>query len=711
MSKPWYQNSYRRMLVDMHIPDWDEKFLSRYDPGRMGELYRRANLTSVMFYCQSIVGLCYWPTKTGKMHQGLSGRDIVAEMVNQLKTHNMAGCGYYSVIYNHWAFLEHPEWRIDPVGDITDGSFAGERYGHCCLNNPGYRDFVTAQVDELISSYDFDGFFFDMTLWPAICLCSHCRALYRREKDKDIPEVIDWTSPDWCEFQTARERWMSEFVKSLTAAVKGLNSEISVYHNFAPVTFNWTLGLPSSSAVHHDFLGADFYGDPIEQLMISKLMINLTPNKPLEFMTSCSINARDHIRLKRHETMEMQVFAATLFSSAFLSIDAVNIDGTVNPAVYERIGQIYAETAKYEPYLGGTEVEDIAVYFSSESRIDFAENGLPINQAPMWDMNYPHLQAVRGACRVLQQAHLPFGVITRKNLPDIGRYKVIILANILRMDKEETQILREYVQGGGRIYASRYTSLTETKGLRHTDFMMADIFGCHFSRDALGEVAYLKPADVAIAEAISPQEYVSQFLLGSHLAKVEGSSAGVLRLDRHVEGKTLMTLTLPYASPSMGTAFDQKWASIHSSPPWHDTDHPVIVGNSFGKGRSIYSAGDIESIDNEVNNRLFLSLIRSLLNETPSYTADAHPAVWMSVFHQPENNRFLVGFLNYQTQMPSIPIGSIPFSLKVPAGRKFVKLLVLPEEKEVDFIIDVNGTLHAEATEIVKLKMLAVRYE
>ncbi len=30
MSK--YQQSYRRTLVDMHIPDWDAAFLSRYDP-------------------------------------------------------------------------------------------------------------------------------------------------------------------------------------------------------------------------------------------------------------------------------------------------------------------------------------------------------------------------------------------------------------------------------------------------------------------------------------------------------------------------------------------------------------------------------------------------------------------------------------------------------------------------------------------------------
>ena len=28
----WYKNCYRRNLVDMHIEDWDESFLSEFDP-------------------------------------------------------------------------------------------------------------------------------------------------------------------------------------------------------------------------------------------------------------------------------------------------------------------------------------------------------------------------------------------------------------------------------------------------------------------------------------------------------------------------------------------------------------------------------------------------------------------------------------------------------------------------------------------------------
>ncbi len=31
-NSPWYKSSYRRNLIDMHIDDWDDSFLSKLDP-------------------------------------------------------------------------------------------------------------------------------------------------------------------------------------------------------------------------------------------------------------------------------------------------------------------------------------------------------------------------------------------------------------------------------------------------------------------------------------------------------------------------------------------------------------------------------------------------------------------------------------------------------------------------------------------------------
>jgi len=440
------------------------------------------------------------------------------------------------------------------------------------------------------------------------------------------------------------------------------------------------------------------------------VMSNLTEHRPLEFMTTCCVNLRDHVRLKSYELMEMQAFAATLFSSAFLFIDAVNIDGTVNPAVYERIGRIFKETSVYEPYLGGEPAEDIAIYFSSESKMDFAENGTPVGQTPTWGTVYPHLEAMRGVCRVLQQAHLPFGVITRRQLAKLDQYRVVVLPNVLRMDEEEAEAFRDYVRRGGQLYASRYTSLTEARGVRHPDFMLADVFGCHFEADDLRRFAYLKPSTPEVAEWFTPQDYASQFPLGNDLGTAKASSGGTLRLARQVEGSVLATLTLSYASPERGTVFDRNWASIHSSPPWEDTDHPVIVSHQFGKGRAIYSAADIESVESEMNDRLLLNLLRSLLDEPASFSADTHPAVWMNVMHQPENRAFLIGFLNYQSQLPAISIPRVPFALRPPKGKRFRRLLRLPEETPVEFTADADGVLHADAPELQVFQMLKAQY-
>lgn len=705
MSKPWYQSGYRRMLLDMHIVDWEENFLCKYDPVNMADMYSRANLTSVMFYCQSHVGLCYWPTRSGKMHACLKGRDIVGELHEALKARGIVSVAYYSLIFNNWAFLEHPDWRMAPAsGPMEEGKHPG-RYGLCCPNNPAYRDFVAAQIRELVGAYDFQGIFYDMTFWPNICVCEHCRARLHAEHDMDIPEKIDWLSEDWCKFQAARERWLADFARFVNDVTQAVRPGIVVNHNFAATILGAGPAVSFDSAELHEFLGADFYGDTTEQLMVFKLMMNLSKNRPVEFMTSRCINLRDHVRLRSYGQMELQAMAATLYSSAFLFIDAVNLDGTVNPGVYDRIGQIFKEVEPYEPYLGGEPVDDIAIYFSSDSKMTFADNGRSLADGVIW--TWPHQQAVRGMCRLLQEAHLPFGIITRKDLGDLDRYKAVVLPNVLRMSSEEAEMFRRYVARGGKLYASRYTSLTETRGARRGDFMLADVFGCHLEADDFGSVTYLRPADALVADALAPQDYLSQFdFTPAHSA----GTVGMVRLSERVEGDALATVTLPYASPHDGSVFDHNWASIHSYPPWQDTSAPAIVRNRYGNGMCIYSAGDLECSAGEANDRLLLALLKELTGRDYRWSADCHPCVWVSVTHQPERKRFLVGLLNFQERLPVIPIPKAAFRLKAPDGVCFTGVRRLPDCESIPFSVAPDGTLDVELTDIEKLLMFVADY-
>jgi alpha-L-fucosidase len=108
--KAWFRNSYRRNLVDMHIEDWDERFLSQLDPKKYVEMLKLANIKSAMVYANSHVGHCYWPTKTGHMHRGLKGKDFLGSVIGLCHKEGIDVIIYYSLIYNNWAYEQHPEW-------------------------------------------------------------------------------------------------------------------------------------------------------------------------------------------------------------------------------------------------------------------------------------------------------------------------------------------------------------------------------------------------------------------------------------------------------------------------------------------------------------------------------------------------------------------------------------------------------------------------
>jgi hypothetical protein len=86
----------------------------------------------------------------------------------------------------------------------------------------------------------------------------------------------------------------------------------------------------------------------------------------------------------------------------------------------------------------------------------------------------------------------------------------------------------------------------------------------------------------------------------------------------------------------------------------------------------------MESKDEAVNIHLTLHLLQRVFPATYWFEVDAHPAVEMTLFDQPQSQRLLISLLNMQTAMPPIPVGAT-VRVQVPAGKTPSKLLRAPD--------------------------------
>src|SRR5262245_48080885 len=137
----------------MHIPDWDERFLSEFDAEEYAGRLVEAQAQSIVAYAQSHGGLFNYQTRGGQQHRNQKGRNLLGEILAACHARGIAVVVYTSLIFDRWAADRHPEWRI-----VTwDGKIQGQggRHGVLCPNSP-YREYVRRFVTELCQEFDFE---------------------------------------------------------------------------------------------------------------------------------------------------------------------------------------------------------------------------------------------------------------------------------------------------------------------------------------------------------------------------------------------------------------------------------------------------------------------------------------------------------------------------------------------------------------------------
>jgi hypothetical protein len=677
----WPSQTYRRLLIDTHVPDWDPRLLADFDATEYVSTIAGAGFQSFMQYANSHVGLCLWRTKIGQMHAGMKGRDYFGEVMTQCRRHGLHRLAYYSLIFDDWAYKNHPEWRILPENGYDRILYS--RTGTVCPNSP-YREHAFACLRELVANYDFEGIFLDMVFWPAVCYCPYCTVRFWREHGNEPPRIVNFDDPLWKRFQAAREAWMLEFAKAATQTIKQTRP-IWVYQQFGTAFAGWQAGVSLDQREASDFCGGDFYGGAAQFSLVCKTYTSLSLARPFEFMTSrTGPNLHDFETTKPLEQILVESMVPTIHSAAYLLIDAIKPNGTLDPFAYQYLGDVNSRHARYEPFLGGDLLADVAIYYDKGSMYDPGINGLHASDAdPAFAYAGPekpqvkttprrappHLDAVVGTARILREAHIPFGVVTNVTLDQLGRFRAVIIPSVPDITAPQAAQFRKFVQDGGVIYVSGPSSqgkLTE-RGCPLQDVLRVQYLGI------LGtQTTYLTPTSPNLKKLIWPQQNVT--------------FPGPMVRARPLPGSdVLATVTLPFVAPEVGYTINTRFAQIWSNPPaMVPGQDPGIVTNSFGKGRAVWVAAPIESRPESVCAALVSHLLRDALPGPYYFELDADPAVEMTLLHQRQQHRLLVGLLNMPERLTTVPV-SATVSVHLPSQRKPTRVFHVPDEKRIPF--------------------------
>lgn len=657
----WFKHSFWRNLVDMHIPDWNPEFMTCFSPKQYAENMLVAEVDASELYTGNCLGICFWPTRAGHMHAGLKGQDLVGPTLELLQQNGLQTLAYFN-IWSRWAFDHHPDWRLVRINgthttQYPDGS--PSRYGQCCLSSPGYQAYVRAQMADLASSYSFSGAWIDMLGWfGTICCCPDCRRRYYDETGQEIPEVVDWYDPNWVRFQRKREAWLVDFAVMVRQALLAVKPDISIVFNCGAWQSGWMGGNTQAFLDQSDYLAGDFYGNSLMYSTYCKFLNNTTNNRPIEFMTSRCVSLYDHTTMKTSEELEFTACGSFAHNGAFVFIDAINPDGTMNPRLYEQMGALHRKLKKYQAELApdATLLRDVSFLFNFESFISPAHNGTPLRQLaegtqPKALAGSPR-EKMMNISRFMIADHLAFDLTCLKQLDEaVKESQLIIIPNQHVMLAGELDRLKDFVRQGGSLLITGQSGHVDRNGNRLADFAHAAMSGVHLLGKTAEDVTYLRPMPGFEALFAGYDE--------KYPLSVDRPST-LVRIDDDVQ--VLARLTLPWSHSQE----IHRFGSAISNPPGIDTEYPALTLRPYGSGQIMYLSVPLEEIEFDAQQQIFTGLMRYLVAKPLLIQTNAPAWLEVMVYADKEHGRYLIYALKIMETYYEGSVQNVNISIRLP---------------------------------------------
>lgn len=450
----------RQVHLDFHTSEKIDNIGSKFDKKQFQDCLKKGHINSITVFAKCHHGMMYYPSKTGTMHPGLHGFDLLSAELEACCEIGVHAPIYISAGFDVDYLTKHPECRAIPKPEETYVKYPPmDGFKLICYNSP-YLDVLVSQIEEVVQKFNPEGVFLDISS-PKVCYCRYCRKIIEQRG-------LDQSDPQ--NFVDLSIETFKKYADRTNAAVKSVNKNTRVFHNGGNISarrpeeafYNTHLELESlptggwgydhfpRSARYAATLGLEYLG------MTGKF-----------HTTWGEFGGFKHLNALIYEVALSMSFGAKCSIG-----DQMHPYGFMDEATYSLIGKAYEYGEKIEEYcLDSVQMYDIGVLLSESYAIEPPKSRLNNHDV--------------GICRVLNEGNYLYSLLD-KNASFDG-FKVLVLPDDIRITPELKEKLDKYLKNGGKLLCTGKSGLSTEK-----DEFLFD-FGAEYAGESEYNPTYIRP--------------------------------------------------------------------------------------------------------------------------------------------------------------------------------------------------------------------------
>lgn len=609
--------------------------------------------------------------------------DLIEEVIQRLHEENIRVIGRFDFSkLNEAHAAENPDWHYKSHKGATV-NYNGQV--HMCVNGGYQQEYALKILDEALTKFPLDGVFFNMSGYQVrdyshnyigICQSGACKKRFKEwSGGLGLPTVESVDDPVFIKYKQFKEETASESYMKRCDLIKSYGDHIAILNYNKHGTDFYRLESQSHGSLYNQIVPWEYSASSNVKRVLGSYKNKQASNASVHFYGYPARHSSDS-----QWVMQKRLVGNILHGGGLDFYCIGRLDNLEDSKSLEGVKKVY----RFHE-----ENEDVLSHTLSKNRV------LVLRQKG---------KEYEGLFEILSENHILFDVMEHDAFHEnyvpraLSSYELVVLPDVQALSDEQCLILDQYVNGGGRLLASGFTSTKDELGnpmkkVRLKSLGVKPEYNAFEREQGTYYRVFEKDKQKLGSERFAQLDLVFAWERGLLCEPVE-SAEGLLG----------------FIPPAMiGPPEKCYYEEV--------TDIPGLVHNRFGKGEAVFITFRLGALYHHKRHRghsaIVISAIENLLGYEKEITTNASPLVELNRRYDAKRDFEWVGLLNHSGQLGGgffEPLALHDIELSFTSEKKVKSVRSLVSGESIPFKINADGEIKLGVTVLNDFDFVLLEY-